>query len=283
MANKKMYSICAVNIRLHPHPEGAYEKLFRSAMELKRSVSVHGMTHVIMTEMRSDEMAGRAVISGMLAKYTKVDLDGRWFNESTLKSAEYDEILKISIPDYLQPNLSEFRFAFFLDKHVLFVEFESDGGKLTPALVEKYLIKLFSTDAIKRVFNLVEVTLIPSSNVIAEMFSIAEVRRAEIFIRRPNPDDFEEIDDDDFDAQLLEEMNAQGVSEKREFYFATPGSSIRPNAKTRRLAEMAARNGHVVVHGRNAQGGRVDLSTKDGAVAQILNRARLPFPHINLR
>ncbi|PTU70148.1 DUF4747 family protein [Chromobacterium haemolyticum] len=262
MANKKLYSICAVNIRVHPHPKGRYEELLRDVMNMRRSVSVYGMHHVLMTMIRKDEMVGKDVLYGMLAKYTRIKVDGRWFNEATMKVAGEDELMEINIPDNLQPNLNEFRFMLLPDSHVIFVEFEADGERMAPAHVGKYFENVFSADAIRKKFGVVDVTVIPVVSAVSEMLSLPLVKKIELKIRRPNPDDFDDINPEDFEEEMLEIMDDQNIAEIREHYIARPGVSVVLNNKTKMKADLAARNGEVLVFGRNAEGERVTLSSQ---------------------
>lgn len=263
MANKRLYSVCAVNLRVHPHPEGVYEELFKFVMALKRSISVHGMTHVLMTSMKRDSIAGHEVLYGSLSKYTKIKLDGKWFNESEMRVAEEEELMEINIPDYLQPNLTEFRFALFPKKHVVFVEFEADGEKLSPRLIGRYFDSLFSASRIVEKFGVVDVTVVPDVNAVSEILALPVIKKVEMKIKRPNPDDLDDIDDEDFDEKTLRIMDEQNISEVRQLYVARRGASLVLNEASLLKAELASKNGEVIVSGRDINGNRAELSTAD--------------------
>lgn len=214
MAMQRLMSVCAVNIRLQPHPAGSYFRLFEMAMNLKRPISIHGMTHMIMTRLKKEQVEGREALTGEIAKYTRIHFDKKWFNELTMSVAEEDDLVEVNIPDHLQPNFSAFRFVFFPDGHVAIVEHEADGERLSPNFVGKYFSKLLSADVIGKALGVVDVTVLPDPKGVQSMLSLPVIKKVEMKIRRPNPDDFDDIDDDDIDAadaQILMSMNNQAI------------------------------------------------------------------------
>ena len=268
MANKKpipkgrekSLSIAAVNIRIHPHTTEKYIELFETAFDLKRPIGVRGEEHLVMLSLYAlkDNKNKKEGIRGEFARYTKIDTDGRWLNTQKLKAAEDADKRRISIPKDLQPNLKEFRFVFFPENHHLFFEINVENRKISAVIVERYLKKIFSSREISAKFNKVELTVIPQSETLEQIWKISKLTNLDLMVRRPNPDFF-----DAEERAVYERMDAQNMAEVNYEYKAVPGCSIEPDATTKTLAKIAAHNGLVTAVGRDAKGKKVIESTKN--------------------
>jgi hypothetical protein len=107
-------------------------------------------------------------------------------------------------------------------------------------------------------FEEINVVVSPSSESLDRIFKLPNLRKLEININRPNPDDLDAEEDKIF--KKLDNQNAK----KQEFVLtAIPKQGIVPDKDTKILARVAANNGSVMATGYDAEEQRVFISTED--------------------
>lgn len=247
-------SVAAINIRVHPHEPKIYDDLLRAAFSLKMPIKVFGDQHMLLSSLRSK--AEEDVVYGTIAKFTDIDFKQPWYNFETSDAAKDSEVKSVKIPPNLRPNYSAFQFAFHLKKHLFLFECYGDGKQMSPSLVNKFLSELFEMPKIVKKFGVVDLTIEPKEETLSAIFKMATLHHLELMILRPNPDDFQ--DDED---SVLEELNKQNAGKLTKSYTAIDGKSLRPNEATKKLAQIAARNGRVDAKGKDANGKPIKEST----------------------
>lgn len=258
MAREQKISACGINVRVHPHESGAYERLFRKAFKLRRAIQVHGDTHFILASMGADDRKQPKYLLGELARFTKIDTDLPWFNMETLKPAADEDVEKIRIPPSLRPNFRSFYFAFDLSKHHFYFQSFGEGHGLSPFLVQKFLERLLSSDEMAAEFGIADLTILPSRESLERIFALPELRELEIYIERPNPDDWATLESD-----VKQRMDSQRLSSMTTRYKSQRDKSITPDGSTKLLAEVAANNGYVAAKGRDDEGRPLEESTSE--------------------
>ncbi|MCU7932057.1 MAG: DUF4747 family protein [Candidatus Thiodiazotropha sp. (ex Codakia rugifera)] len=259
MPREQRLSLSAINLRLHPHNTENYIQLIKLAAKSKKILPIRGTSHGILNGAYAIK-SGKPEegIEGEISKFTHIDLKSPWLNTKTSKEANEHDVEKISIPENLKPNYQRFNYVFFPKKHKFVFQTYSSGNRtLSPSFVLKFLDSLFSIEAIKTKFGVVDLTVIPETNSLEKIWKIPQIDKLILTINRPNPDDFH-----DEEIEFLEEMNVQHIREIKQEHRAIDGETITPNTKTRTLAEIAAKNGSVYAKGKDQMGKSIKESTK---------------------
>jgi Domain of unknown function (DUF4747) len=170
----------------------------------------------------------------------------------------------IQIPNILDPNFRSFNFVFLEDRHLLILEYRNELGEhfgasradrlFSMLLSEENLAKIWGSDAPE-----ITVTVVPSHEALRRIYAIPRLRRLEIFIQRPNPDDLASEQ-----RRILDRLMKQGAkSQTIELLKKAKVKSLTPDEETDTLAEVGANNGHVTGEGRTEDGKPILESTKD--------------------
>jgi hypothetical protein len=205
MARNPRITIGALNVSADPHPVGIYRQLFEQATN--HSVHLSGSDWAKITEPQDRESTPPSFY-GRILVWTEIDKDGKWLNQENNKEATSREKAAIQIPSTLDPNFRSFNFVFLEDRHWLILELRNElGAHFGPARAEKFFLSLFSETASGPDAPDVSVTVIPSHEALAKIYDIARLRRLEIFVLRPNPDDLANDQ-----ARLLDRLMKQGAN-----------------------------------------------------------------------
>ncbi|WP_316368298.1 DUF4747 family protein [Candidatus Thiodiazotropha sp. CDECU1] len=259
MPREQRLSLSAINLCLHPHNPEKYIQLIQLAAKSKQILPIRGTSHGLLNGAYAIK-SGKPEegIEGEISKFTQIDLNSPWLNTKTSKEANEHDVEKISIPENLKPNYQRFNYVFFPKKHKFVFQTYSSGNRtLSPSFVRKFLDSLFSIEAIKTKFGVVDLTIVPETDSLEKIWKIPQIDKLTLTINRPNPDDFH-----DEEIEFLEEMNIQHIREIKQEYRAIDGQTITPNTKTKTLAEIAANNGNVYAKGKDQMGKPIKESTK---------------------
>lgn len=260
MRNIRTIRISQINIAMEsPHSPERYVELFRKAKRLKQPIGLRGDEAAILGPMdfsKAEESKG--YISGEIYKFLNIDETAKWFNTLKNEPATEEETSAIVIPRELRPNLKTIEFVFHPKNHKLFFINKDRHHTLSPKFAEKFFQKLF--DLVTQINNLpsVTVTAVPDKESIEQIFSIPTLKKVEITLARPNPDDFEAAE-----RKFLKKLEKQKAKRIETTLVALPGHSLQPDEDTRLLATVAASNGKVVGYGLDSHGKRIHESTKD--------------------
>lgn len=255
---ERQIGIAGLNIVLQPHTPEKYLRLIRALYSLKRAIQIRGTQCLMIGEIsrvnRDDPMEG---LFGRIYRFDQIDPDAPWFNIEDHAVATDDEMAQVSIPSKLKPNLVMFDFAFFPNGHKLYMESRSGQKNLSPISVKKLIDSLCKHPRIIQDFGKVEVTVLPDKEQLETIFRMYRLAKLVVDIRRPNPDDFGE-DEEDVVFKRFEQLGARRLVE---VVSAEPGDTIRPDDDLKMLARVASRNGKVSAIGYSAIGDRLEEST----------------------
>lgn len=260
MRNIRTIRISQINIAMEsPHSPERYVELFRKAKRLKQPIGLRGDEAAILGPMdfsKAEESKG--YISGEIYKFLNIDETAKWFNTLKNEPATEEETSAIVIPRELRPNLKTIEFVFYPKSHKLFFINKDRHHTLSPKFAEKFFQKLFDLVTQKNNLPSVTVTAVPDKESIEQIFSIPTLKKVEITLARPNPDDFEAAE-----RKFLKKLEKQKAKRIETTLVALPGHSLQPDEDTRLLATVAASNGKVVGYGLDSHGKRIQESTKD--------------------
>lgn len=256
MARKVKISSVVLNIRLHPHTPELYKSFLQDIFQLRKPVKVHGDRYAMISLINRSEI-DKDVITGTITSFTKVELQGSWFDAENLAEATDEQVSEVTIPRHLHPNAATFFFHFDIKKHRIYVQQYSKGKVLT-ANQALTLFKALSEDlSITEKYKLASITLVQARTGLEELFSLTRLDKISITIMKPNSD----ILADDFEAQIEQHLLDAHARKFIVTYTAEPGSSLVRTPDIDTLAESALDHGNVEVVGRDEKG-RVKLSTE---------------------
>ena len=260
------FPVCAVNIVVHNHPAGVYERLINAGFNLQLPLPVHGDRHALIVSVAPSHertLSGRRVLRGSLSTFLDLDLDAPWFDIQSLKVTTEDRRREIQIPDSLRPNMADFHFALDPEQHILVCQAQTviSGKrrhvvKLTGNMLATFFGELFSRPAIKRDFGDVEVTPVPDRQGVETILS-AKIKRLHIILRTPNPDDLDEAQ-----KKIKRRMKSLKARQLDEIVAAEDGDFVTPDAELLSMARVAALNGRVDATIQQPSGRVVPASTR---------------------
>lgn len=249
MARRVKVEVGALNIRMHPHPDGRYAELIDAIFALKRIIRVHGDRSALTTQLSKPRGVNNYVM-GTITTFLNIDLDAPWFNALTLSDATDGDLSRVLVPDHLYPNVSSFYFRFDFDKHTLLFERYGSGRVLTHNFALKYVTQLVAQPEIVEEFGDVKVSIVQSPGSVDRIFQIDRITRLTIYIERPNsdvwPEDFEELAE-----EHLEDKNARSMTI---IYDAEKGSGISRDRDLDKLLGASLRNGKAEASGYGQHG-----------------------------
>lgn len=252
--------ISALNISMHtPHSPQGYVDLIVHARR-KKKIFRQGEVHALMlgsligtkSALASNELRGEVF------RFVNVNADEPWFNTQTNEQASDEEVAALNIPENLRAHMQRIEFVFYPKEHELWFISRDGSNRLGPSRAARFFKLLLDDVTISRELPDVEVTVIPDKTALEQMFKVFQLNKIVMQFKRPNPDDAADIQ-----ARIMGRMEAQKVKTMNEELIAARGQSIKPDAQTLEESKVAALNGFVEVHGKDADGLPVHESTVD--------------------
>lgn len=234
MARPSKIEISAVNVRIPADKERDYVRFVSKLIDLKDGVRVYGNTYIALTSF--DPEGGVGIIS----KYSKIDVDGNWFDIEDFAVASEEDVKQVNIPEHLRPNFSEFYFQLNSHLHVIAFETYSESQNLSARSVQIYFDEMLQRTEITEDFGSVEADVIKSYDEVDRILSLPKLRELRFLIKRPNADDVSG-DLADIIEERLREQNAEAFEES---IRSKDEDGISPNERSKKLAAVAAENGH---------------------------------------
>lgn len=243
MARMRRITFSALNIVLPPpHKAERYVALFERVYGLAKKATMRGDWVGLIGDLKVEDDSQRGtVVHGEFYKYVELDKTRAWYNVVSRKPAENKDIDRIVIPDDLKPHFQFLPFVFFVQGHRLVCVTRDGQDTLSVRQVAAILEQLFRGEEVEKEFGRVEITIEPSLETLGEILTLPKLRKLELDITPPNPDDFA-----DFERDLFEELDQQNAGSLRFELTAAGGETLVPNEKTKKLAMVAQSNGKVV-------------------------------------
>lgn len=248
-----------LNIAANPHPDGIYfELLQRAALQRVNYWGAHFAT------ISSPKKVDEGFYQGRLVTWVEIDTSEPAVDLNELDPVDFGD-LDFVLPSNIGFNGRVFLYTFRESDHLLFIEVLNEFGKrISASMAQKIFQLLLSPEILGVDAALVEVTTIPEEDALKRIWKIDKLKRLKIHIVRPNADDIDP-------AIVLEELIAQGARSQDIILVASSQSDgIEPNDRTRMQAEVAEHNGYVEGSGQDADGSKIELSTK--AYPRVIRR-----------
>lgn len=262
----RVLHVAAINIALHhPHSLGNYISLFNRAVALKRPVKLRGEMEAILGYLAPlDGEKPAEGLEGEIYKFTRINSALPWFDMTTGKEADKRTVSRVQIPENLRPNLESIRFIFRPSNHMLYFVSKSAKGALGPGLVKKFFSELFQSPELADLGQ-TSLTVIPVANKLDQIINMAQLKTFSMEFLRPNPDDLGSLDEEM--ERRLRQNNAQSMTTT---LVSASEKGLELEDSFKQLAGVAARNGTVRGHGRDANGKPLSLETdKHPEITQI--------------
>lgn len=253
----------AFNIALSPHSKELYVSLFDRLLKLRKAYRVTGdrfaMLVAVRTETRTSiDKVKSEEITGEIATFDMINVDGPWHNTATGEEASDEDKAGLFVPANLGANRKRFSFVFFLDKHLFVIESKNNEGVLSSRSVEKLLGALMAVESIVDDFGDVAVTPMPQHEAVSKILR-AKLVRVEIKLTVPNPDNTKSAED-----RIKARMDQQRAKTQQLTLVAQTGQTLELDEESAALARLASRNGEVRAKILPAAGGPArSVSTKD--------------------
>jgi hypothetical protein len=240
LAQDQKISVSGLNVRIVDRENRDYEALFRSLLRQKNAAKVYREDHLILTSFGKSG-TDKLPFMGAIGRFTDIPEDADWFDTDSLSEADDDQKSEIIIPESLKPNYEAFYCGLFPKEHIFVFETFSESKSLSPRHVLKWLREATKSERTLKRFGPVEVDIIPDYGVLERILRSETLRKIEIVIRKPNPDDYTAAQ---FEAaaERLERLRAK---EERIEYKSSDDEFLDLDADTKALAKVGGENGRV--------------------------------------
>ena len=234
----------ALNVRLHPHPEGVYERFLRAIYRKKTAIRLRGDRMGLIRSLNS-RVDDQGFLFGVLTTYLEIDRSQPWFNDDTFDVATPEDLEDIVLPKHLHPNVKSFLFALDTVGHKIYFEKYSSGNVLTHKSALRFFELSARQNSILKEFGGAKITIVQSRLSLKSVFSIDRITKVKIYIEKNNdiwPDDFE---------QHLDIKNARSLTLE---YKAETGQGLIPDDDIQEAAEASLELGYTEASGYGAEG-----------------------------
>lgn len=243
---------------LHPHPEGAYEKLIRELQRIKFSPKVRGDDAVLIGSCRYlDKDQPELGLTGYIYKYLKLDSKEDWINTEKMDVATKEDVAEINIPEHLKPHFKRFLYIFKPKNHRFYFLSHKADHSLSAGLMKRFFDIAAQQPALAN-FGRLETTVQTAQDGLASLLKIPRIMQLKMEFSPPNPDDLEQLE-----KEVLERLTRLNVKSQKIVFQEASNAGIQPDENVKALAEIAKDNGFVQVEGKDETGARVTISTKD--------------------
>lgn len=252
---EKIGRYAVLNVVLQPHPDGAYERLFRAAGADKTTISYFGDRDARISPISP---VTDGIFNGRLATWLEIDSDGNVINKDTLDEYLFSES-NINLPSTIGFNSRIFNFSFRVSDHRLFVELLNDEGEvISIGSVQRIIWRIL--DSVRSDGEELDVHIVSRSSAVDYVLETPGLKKLEIVVNLPNPDIVSSDTSDEIFA-AIDAMHAKQVRLEVTKRADAPALALTPGVK--KLAEMTAENGFTKAVGRSEDGTVLERSTKD--------------------
>lgn len=258
MSRTRLVRIAALNITMSPHSPERYAELFRAARKLDKTLKIWGDDYGNVAYLFKIGDADVDGMTGYIYRFFNLDQARAWYDQKTGEPASEEELEKISIPDHLKPHLQKIRFVFWPKTHRLVFTTQYNEGSLSTDQAQDFFERFLNDRALSEKFPEVNVTVEKSPDALDRILSHPRITHLTVAVKRPNPDL-----DGDFEREVMEQMEKEGVSEKTIELKSAKGQTIHPVEETVKYARVATSNGAVYARVRDEEGHADQLNTTE--------------------
>jgi hypothetical protein len=269
MSRLQLIRIAGLNIKTDPHSPDIYADMLKRAADARIAVNYRGNHYGSIGEITDESEGELSVLRGSINTFIDFDKTKSWYNIKSARPAEKDEVTTIKLPEHLRPEHSQIPFIFFPKYHRMFFQ-----TILAPYSMMRLVHSVLNNPSVKPGASEVEVYVEQDQEQLERIFKMTELRKLEIIITRPNPDDI-----GDFESEIKERLAEQSARRMRTTLEAERGEGLKPDETTRKLAKVALSDGSVTGRGVDESGRVVTASTSSQPLVITLsfNPETTPF------
>jgi hypothetical protein len=260
MSFVRTIQISALNVAMHnPHSTEKYVALLKDANRDKKLVRFSGFNAAMIGSLSvPKDLQKNKFLTGEIFRFVNIDHELPWFNTLTSEEATDGDMEKVKIPEHLLPNFQRIEFVFNPFKHQLWIITQDRKESMGITRVAKFFQDVFDQLVNERRYPVIEVTPIPDQDKLETILANKSIEKIKIDLRRPNPDDDEDIQIKW--QKKLEKLNAKQI---RVEINSVEGEWLVPDEDTKEMARIAANNGNVSVYARDEHGLPYQESTQE--------------------
>ena len=253
MERKASYGV--LNVVAHPHPEGTYRKLFEMAGQDTFGHQFFGDRYATLSPVTPTR---NGVFTGRLATWTEIDQGSNLIDKRSLKESLLADS-GIPLPENVGFNSKVFSFAFRESDHRLFVELINDEGQtISIGRARAAFTKILQAICPDEISEL-DVHFISSSNAVEHVLAIPRLRKLEIVLDLPNPDDVTPAQ-----QAIIEKINRMHAKRlKTEITKSAGAETLTLTDDYLVMSQLAKNNGHVVGYGHDENGEKIVRNTDE--------------------
>lgn len=235
MGRKQKFQAVVLSVRIPDDKDRNYPALLKKIYDLKKSVQVYSGVGMALTSFNETSH------QGTISKFSIIEIEGDWFDESGFGPASEEDLKKISIPTNLKPNLIS-KPIYLDDKdHLIAIMTYSVGKSISPNHIQKFFRTVVSLPEIVNDFGAVQIDLFKDSDEIEALMRIKTLKEIKIVVSRPNH----------IMAGLAKELEdalkAENADELTRTIKSKDKDYLEPGLQTQALGLLAAENGSVSV------------------------------------
>lgn len=261
MPRRSTIQLAALNIVTHPHSTQLYADLFRDAFKINRKpIKLRGDQYgLVRSVFEIVEGKPELGLEGEIIRFMQIGADEPWFNLETTEQASDQDLKQIHIPDHLRPKMKSIRYVFLPKEHRLVFVASAGRNTISPTMAQQLFRDSLNHPKLRdQQHPEAIVTVEQSHEALSEIFSIPFLKELRIQFHKPNHDE-----GDLTEKAIYEELDEQNIGSVLTDYKADHGESLKPNKRTKLLADLAKSNGHVEGKGKDADGKKVEIDTID--------------------
>lgn len=251
---QRIVRAAAINIVLPKHVPSLYAELIAAASRMRRGAKIRGDSYGYLSGGHAVKDANGEIVEvvGYVRTFTQIKETAEWVSLSTMQKSD----TKPDIGDR-RPNFREFRYRFFVDKHLLAFETQAKSGHLSPVAMLALLERVLREDRFVAKYGSAELWIVPDDAIVDKIVRSQTLRMIDIEVAPPNPDENE-----DAEKRVLERMKKWHAKKVRQVLAAEPGKNLVLDAQLIDLSRAASLNGRVVATALEA-GRATRLATSD--------------------
>ena len=260
MPRSKKFWVACLNITVHPHEDGVYERLMKALAKVK-SAPIYGDERGAINYLQPYSRGDISCLIGTFVRFTNLDPHTGWYDEENKTNIDSPDKGRPIIPPNFKPNRRETIFVFFPGPrhHKLFYICNS----FSPTKACKLLSGLAEDKVIKKNFGAVNVEMMTTRDAIEQILRLSLLSSLFIRVNLPNNDHLSD-EEQAFVDYCLDGQNVRMIQQDMRPKSST--DSIKPNDQTKAMMRVATihGNGYVVAKGRDRDtGGRREISSRD--------------------
>lgn len=255
MARRSALVIAGVNIAAEPpHSPKLYENLIAYIKDNKIT-GIFGNERLEIESFSVDRETN--IIDGTFSRYSYIDPKKPWWDSNKGEKILDEQGNPIpQVDEGKGPNQKSILFSFNLNNHKLLI----DEKNITINSFQRALDSILCNEDIVKEFGTINVTKIPSQDVVEYILSICKLEKIHFKLTIPNPD---LTSDPQLEAEIFQRFQNIKAGAVEGVITSQKHEDIVPDKKLKATLFVASRNGFVETKGKDENGEKDERSTRE--------------------